>query len=196
MPIPKPLQLLPIVQTPLFVFLGPWVSGTSPLWGFLVGKGNRFSTYTMISVIILYLIDDMGTAIGMQAEEQPRKMYEGNPFLVTTWDYIISWGLADTYTGAHRIVTIWFLFWTVFAQYTGYATPYFRLFMMFSAFTKAVAGTPWWFTKPNNYTITDFLTFKPGKHTPERASDPALTMYNISQGFSQPVFTVVLGSPI
>ena len=138
----------------------------NPDW--IVGKGNRLRWWELAAVIIGFSIDDIGTAIGQQATEQPVLSYEANPFMVQIWDWLIASGFATTGTGAHRIIYIVFMVQLFINQYFGLMNSYGRLFYLFTAGLKVHAGYNWWSLQPNNFTVLDFLTFKSGKPHPER----------------------------
>ena len=182
--IPKSLKASAFfLNLPAFWYFGPWMSRTSFIYPWLMGTSKRFSLVGLAIIYALFSIDDWGTAIGMQATEKPRLYYEGNSFMVAAWDYLIKWGLVDTYTGAMRLNHIWMFFWILVAQFTNTMSPYFRMVVCFMAISKPLAGFMWWSAKPNQYTITDFLTFKPGRQTPERASPQARSDFNEEIGY-------------
>ena len=166
-----------IIFIPVFVFIcnyvNDWYSKYLP-----VSKGNRLTTIELAAVIIGISIDDIGTAIGMQAEERPRRKVEGNPVMSGLMHWWMKMGLANTETAAHRLTYFMFLSWVLLFQYFGYYTALSRVYMMFVAAMKAWAGYQWWNLKPNNFTVSDFFTFKDGRRVPERMSIPLLHQFN------------------
>jgi len=172
--------IVSLMQFPVWVAISSYIA--APWAVALAGAGNHFGLATLLSSLALFLVDDVGTAIGMQAKEQPRMVYEQNSYLVGGWKQMQRWGVAKTYTSAHRLFMIWFQFWVVFAHVVGMATPFFRVFIVVTAVIKAFSGYRWWFVGPNQYTITDFFSFKPGRITPERDSQDALIEFNDETG--------------
>ena len=166
-----------IIFIPVFVFIcnyvNDWYSKYLP-----VSKGNRLTTIELAAVIIGISIDDIGTAIGMQAEERPRIKVEGNPIMSGLMHWWINMGLAKTETAAQRLTYFTFLAWILLFQYFGMYTSVSRAYMVLGALVKAYAGYQWWYLKPNNFTIRDFFTFKDGRRVPERMSFPLMNQFN------------------
>ena len=172
-----------IIFLPLIVYAGNfferinWLGSNKYVHG-LLGKGNRLTTFELIFVIAGFSVDDIGTAIGMQAEERPRKMVEGNPLMSGLMHFWINSGLAKTETAAHRLTYFMFLAWVLVIQYFGFYTSVSRLYIMATAVGKAYAGYQWWSAKPNDFTIGDFFSFKDGRPTAERMSIPLMDKFN------------------
>ena len=51
-----------------------------------------------------------------------------------------------------------------------------------TAMVKAYAGYGWCLQKPNNFTFSDWISFKDGRPTTERMSIPLIKQYNTQQG--------------
>jgi len=143
-----------------------------------IGKGNRFGTPGLLFVLAGFLIDDVGTAIGMQAQEVPRTHVEGNPFMSGCWQYMIDNGYAKSQTDAHRLVAMWFVSVILASQYFGLYNSLSRVTFFLMAALKTYAGASWWTIKPNNYTLMDYLSFKPGRLTDERLGIPMIQAFN------------------
>ena len=167
-----------------------WVSLAYPslFWNtffeWLMGKGSRFRWYELLLVLTGITIDDMGTSIGMQAEETPRTTYEANSFMIGTWNFFKSVGLADTFTSGMRLNWIYLVSLMLAAHYFGTLNAWLRFYFILLAAFKAYAGYAWWTIKPNTFTIMDFLTFKSGRPTPERENFNTLVFYNATHGHS------------
>ena len=145
--------------------------------------GGRMPLYWFIAVLVGFSIDDVCTSVGMQAEEVPRNAHEGNESMVGFWKWIMDKGWADTETAAHRLVGLWFLSIILLAQYYRWFSNWYLIFFMVGiAALKAYSGYDWCNIKPNAYTFSDYLKFKPGRKTPERHSLEAITAYNASMG--------------
>jgi hypothetical protein len=141
-------------------------------------KGKTFSMLGLIAVVTLFSIDDVGTSIGLQGEDKPIAMIEGNPHMVYIWDWLIRKGWAKTETAAHRIILLILIGEILLIHYFGYATPIVKSYLFLIGGVKTYAGYAWWTNKPNNFSISDFLSFKPGRPTPERRSAAARDAYN------------------
>ena len=141
-------------------------------------KGNGFSLPLLLFVLACFFIDDGGTGIGLQAHEIPRTHVEGNPFMSYTWCWMIDNGWAKTETAAARLVMIWQMFMVVLVNYLGYAGPVFKLMATFMGLFKVWAGLAWWKLKPNDFTVTDFLSFKDGRRCPERLNMQTMEEFN------------------
>ena len=153
-------------------------------FSWLVGKGNRLKMWELIAVVVGFSIDDIGTAIGQQAEEYPRQLYEGNPYMVNIWEWLIASGLARSTTDAHRIIYIAFMVQLAVNQYFGLMNPYGRLYYLYNAAMKTYSGYIWWEATPNRYTIMDFLTFQSGERRLERMSYGKLAEFNRMRAFT------------
>lgn len=180
-----PMSIAPITVVggvPLFVALYNTNTGYAK-WSnsfaqYYVGKGSRLAITSLVLVLTAWAIDDWGTAIGIQANEVPLKLFEGNPIMVNAWEQMKDWGIAKTDTAAMRLIYIGHLATILVAQYMGWLNPASRFFLFFAAIIKVVAGLGWWFLSPNPYSLSDFLSFKDGKATPHRHSLGNLTLYN------------------
>ena len=53
-----------------------------------------------------------------------------------------------------------------------------------TAMVKAWAGYGWCLLKPNDFTFSDWISFKDGRPTPERMSIPLIQQYNAQQAVS------------
>ena len=166
--------LTPFMGVFIYTFLAPWVTS-----GWIASPPKkRISWWWPLATSILFSIDDLGTAIGVQAEETPRNMYEANPNLVQFHYRMREWGVATTLTDSVRIfywinqLHIW-LAWQF-----GFMNTFYKYFLLINGAVKARAGYQWWGLKPNNYTIWDFWFFKPGRECWERHSALAVNMYN------------------
>ena len=147
-------------------------------FSWLIGKGNRLKLWELIAVVIGFSIDDIGTAIGQQAYEEPRQMYEGNPVMSAIWEWLIASGFATSTTDAHRIIYIIFMVQLFINQYFGLMNPYGRLMYLNNAVWKTYCGYNWWGLKPNDYTILDFIFFKTGQPRLERMAYGKVFEYN------------------
>jgi hypothetical protein len=144
----------------------------------ILGKGNRLKLWELIAVVIGFSIDDVGTAIGQQAYEEPRQLYEGNPHMGAIWEWLIASGFATSTTDAHRIIYIIFMVQLFVNQYFGLMNSYGRLFYLYNSAAKTYAGYNWWSLKPNDYTILDFIFFKSGQPRLERMAYGKVFEYN------------------
>ena len=171
----------------LLEYYFPWVIRSWFDKVLFLGKGHRFGTAGLLFVLALFWTDDIGTAVGMQAEEVPRNNIEGNHFMSGAWQFLIDNGLAKTQTDAHRLVWIYFTSIILGAQYFGWFNSLARFMMMLLGIVKTWAGYAWWKIKPNNYTVMDFLSFKPGRMTHERLSIPMRILFNLHSGHGDPV---------
>ena len=173
--------------SPLFVFLIiPLMTLMDPYMRFFGVSwtpftGNSFGTVGLASVLAMMSIDDVGTAIGLQAKERPLITYEGNPHMVRTWDLFMRWGV-KTQTAAHRIIWLLLIVQILWLNSWGWLGPWARLYILFTAVGKANAGYNWWTLKPNKYGLKDFLMGKNGRITPERRSNQMLIGFNIEIG--------------
>ena len=149
---------LPVVGRP--------VKKLNPLW-FLVPAACLF-------------IDDVGTGVGMQAEEFPRESYEGNPALVNWSHKGQEWGFFRNHTDMMRWHFISGAVMYVFL-YLDYLTmnnaTWFGMFLLIPLL-KTYAGHGWWSIKPNNFTVSDFFTFEEGRDCWERSSNYAVYWFN------------------
>ena len=167
----KASGFLTLIAIPIVVFFAhlfskiPGVTGVTEMY---VGKGNQFSALTLVLVIILFSIDDIGTAVGLQADEIPIIAYEGNSFMVSAWDIFKDSNIVDTDTAAMRMVWVTNLFWLFTSQTFQLLNPVARQYILLFAILKALMGFQWWGLTPNNFTLVDFLSFKDGKKTPFR----------------------------
>ena len=152
-----------------------------------MGKGNRFGIPGLLAVLVLFSVDDVGTAIGQQGEEVPRMYLEGNLHMAGLWQYMIENGVAKTETDAHRLVWLWFLGIILVTQYFGWLNSLSRLHLFVIGAVKAYAGWGWWsMTEPNKYTLLDFLTFQPARRTSERCSIHLQLKQNKRFGYTDP----------
>ena len=151
---------------------------------YVLPKGNRFATWELLFVVAGFLIDDTCTAVGMQAEEMPRSMVEGNVHMGGVMQWWIKQGWAKTETAAHRCTLLVFMAIIFGFHYMGWLTANSRVLLMVTAMQKAYAGYDWCNLKPNNYTHADLWTFKDGRPTPERMSIPLQMKWNIAHGYT------------
>ena len=175
--LPTDLGKYLIIFVPVMVLIGNYFDNSYSKY-LPISKGNRLTTIELIMVIGGFSIDDIGTAIGMQAEEIPRTNLEGNPIMSGLMHWWINMGLAKTETAAQRLTYFTFLAWILLFQYFGMYTSVSRAYMVLGALVKAYAGYQWWYLKPNNFTIRDFFTFKDGRRVPERMSFPLMNQFN------------------
>ena len=164
-----------IVFSKVIEYYIPWLMG---FYDRFMGKGNRYGTPALLFVLAGFLVDDVGTAIGLQAEEVPRANIEGNHFMSGAWQFLIDKGVAKTQTDAHRLIAIWLIGVILASQYFGYFNSFSRVLFIGLATLKAWAGYSWWGVKPNKYTVIDYLTFKPGRLTNERYSLQMRDVFN------------------
>jgi hypothetical protein len=181
------LGSLPFLEVVVPMVIESYVPWIIRWWDTVMGKGHRFGTAGLLFVLAGFWVDDIGTAIGLQAEEVPREMVEGNHYMSGAWQFLIDNGLAKTQTDAHRLVGIYFTVFILVAQYFGWLNSFARFSMFGVAMTKAWAGSNWWQNKPNNYTVTDYLSFKPGRLTNERLSYPMRIVFNLQKGYNDPI---------
>ena len=168
---------------PVNIFLMNYITPNFNFGGYLLSKGNRFRWWELLFVVVGFTIDDYCTAIGMQAEEVPRSMIEGNIWMGGLMQWWIKQGFAKTETAAHRLTYIVMMAIISACQYMGWLTANSRVFLMICAAVKAYAGYSWCYLKPNNFGFKDFITFKDGRPTPERMSIPMLVRYNVEKGW-------------
>lgn len=151
-----------------------------------MGKGNRFGIPGLLAVLVLFSIDDVGTAKGLQGEEVPRQALEGNLKMAGLWQYMIENGVAKTETDAHRLVWLWFMGTILVTQYFGWFNALARYVLYIIGALKAYAGYSWWNVKPNKYTLMDFLTFQPTRRTSERCVIHLQLKQNKRLGYTDP----------
>ena len=144
-------------------------------------NGNKFGLAGLLTLIALMSVDDVGTAIGLQAKERPLDMFEGNPHMVYIWKMLMRWGV-KTETAAHRIIWMVLIAEVLLLNYLGYAGPWCRSYLYLMGAIKAYSGSGWWTLKPNKFTMLDFLTFKNGRITPERGSKEMGAEFNSEIG--------------
>jgi len=151
-------------------------------WPLSLSPGNQLKTWELVFVFLGFFIDDVGTSIGLQADEYLTdggyKFNEGNPYMVDTWNFLMENKLAKTETAAHRLIYCYFTFIILMCHFNGWLSKGARFHLLFTAVIKAYAGYGWWGLKPNDFTISDFFTFKDGKPTPWRQSQEALSLMN------------------
>ena len=150
---------------------------------YLLSKGNRFRWWELCFVVVGFMIDDVCTAIGMQAEEIPRSIGEGNPTMSAAMQWLIQQDFAQTETAAMRIINIVFLIIIFGSHYMGWLSQNSRAYLLFTAAFKAWAGYKWCTLEPNKYTFADYLTFKDGRPTPERMSIPMVVAFSKARGY-------------
>ena len=181
-----PMSKAPIIliMIPAFVFffnaVNKWIAPYLP--NFLRKDSSKLSGIELTIVLGGFFIDDYCTSIGMQAQEVPHQMVEGNPFMAALMQWWIRNGYAKTETAAHRLTFIVFYAEILIMQYFGFYTVSSKIYMLMTAMIKAIAGYGWCQQKPNNFTFSDWISFKDGRPTPERMSIPLIQAYNIQQG--------------
>ena len=185
------LDELPMSKAPIILIMIPvgvlffnavnkWIAPYLP--NFLRKDSNKLSGLELTIVLGGFFIDDYCTSIGMQAQEVPHQMVEGNPFMAALMQWWIRNGYAKTETAAHRLTFIVFYAEILIMQYFGFYTVSSKIYMLMTAMIKAIAGYGWCQQKPNNFTFSDWISFKDGRPTPERMSIPLVQQYNIEQG--------------
>ena len=185
------LDALPMSKAPIILIMIPvgvlffnavnkWIAPYLP--NFLRKDSNKLSGLELTIVLVGFFIDDYCTSIGQQAEEVPRAMVEGNVFMGALMQWWIRNGYAKTETAAHRLTLIVFFSEILLMQYFGFYTVSSKIYMLMTAMIKAIAGYGWCQQKPNNFTFSDWISFKDGRPTPERMSIPLIQAYNIQQG--------------
>ena len=132
-----------------------------------MGKGG-FGRWGLAFVLLCFFIDDAGTAIGFQAEEEPFNLYEANVLINADIQDMIRRGWVTTETGGMRIIWMNNSLMVLLLHFMNWNTSFTRLWLYLAAVTKVAAGYMWWGLEPNYFTVTDFLTFKPGRATPKR----------------------------
>ena len=176
--------LIVLGMLPLSIVGLNWVSKSGFNMGAnIVSSGNKLTWMELAIVVAGFSIDDVCTSVGMQAEEVPRDLHEGNPWMGGLMQFWIKRGFAKTETAAHRLTYICFLATIFLFQYNGWFTPNSRVYLMIIAAFKAYSGYGWCQIKPNEYGIKEFITFKDGRPTPERMSVPMLTQFNVDNGW-------------
>ena len=143
-------------------------------------RRGRMNNYLFALVILLFLLDDVGTSIGFQANEKPADIFEANHGFCLFCEYMIINGYVTTHTSAFRLNALFNLLLLSTLQYFGLFGDFSTVWVLYLAVTKAMAGWPWW-RMPNNYGILDFITFNPGRVTPHRMGLRALRLLNASQ---------------
>ena len=185
------LDELPMSSAPLLLIMIPvivfffnivnrWVAPYLP--NFLKKNSNRLSGIELTIVLVGFFIDDYCTSIGMQAQESPYQMVEGNPFMGALMQWWIKNGFAKTETAAHRLTFIVFFAEILLMQYFKFYTVSSKIYMLMTAMVKAWAGYGWCLLKPNDFTFSDWISFKDGRPTPERMSIPLIRQYNAQHG--------------
>ena len=184
----EPGQSAAIILTmlPIQIFLMNYITDYYNFGGWILPKGNRFRWWELVFVIVGFTIDDSCTAIGMQAEEVPMVNVEGNVQMAGLMQWWIKQGWAKTETAAHRLTWLVFMGTICTAHYFGWLSANSRVLLMFFAAMKTWAGYAWCDIKPNNFSHSDFYTFKDGRPTPERMSLPLRDAYNIEKGYIKP----------
>jgi len=185
------LDELPMSKAPIILIMIPvgvlffnavnkWIAPYLP--NFLRKDSNKLSGLELTIVLVGFFIDDYCTSVGQQAEEVPRGMVEGNVFMGALMQWWIRNGYAKTETAAHRLTLIVFCSEILLMQYFGFYTVTSRVYMLATAAAKAYGGYGWCNQKPNNFTFSDWISFKDGRPTPERMSPQLLAQYNVQQG--------------
>jgi hypothetical protein len=150
--------------------------GSTPGSFLLNGQKGRFNWFVFAAMLILWSVDDVGTAIGLQATEIVEQeeggiasKLEGNPWLNAAMAYALDNNWVETETSFLRM---WWLFHMVLFgtyQYMGWFGDWWlQFFLVVLSMFKAYAGYDWWSSQPNDFTVTDFLSFKNGDLRPER----------------------------
>ena len=137
----------------------------------------------------LWCLDDAATGIGMQAQELQSaeamdalrddpsgvslmRYIEHNPVKMAMWQKMIDKGWVDTETAATRLEVLFLLvfFPTVYyfmKKYKMWGAGAGLIFLSLG-WLKAKAGYGWLAVPNNPYGWSDYLTFKPGRRTPDR----------------------------
>lgn len=169
-----------------------WPLTVSQIWlygkavDYLLGVKTLSAKATPVPLWLLALaasaifIDDVGTAVGMHAEEFPREAYEGNEALVNWSLKGQEWGIFRNHTDALRYhfamgaLTLWLLYsgrvWMSGAMKWGV--------FLIAPLAKIYAGHGWWDLKPNSFTVKDFFFFKKGRDVWERTSEASMNQFN------------------
>ena len=103
-------------------------------------KTGRLNWWVFGAIVLLFSIDDIGTAVGMQAKESPHGGYEMNPGFCIFMEYLIINGYVRTHTSGFRIVWVFNMLLLGALQYFGWFSPLVATWMAFNAGVKAVAG--------------------------------------------------------
>jgi hypothetical protein len=145
-----------------------------------LGKRTKVPTWMISLFMVAVFIDDVGTGVGLQAEESPRTSYEANVALVNWSHKAQEFGLFRNHTDALRYsftmstIVAW-LVWRGTLPMTNYAK--WGLFFLLP-FIKMYAGHGWWSLEPRNFSVLDFFTFTKGRDCWERSNLAAGTAFN------------------
>ena len=146
-----------------------------------LSTNGRMNWYLFAVVVLLFSVDDVGTSIGLQATETPKTGFEMNSGFCVFMEYMIINGYTATHTSGFRLVWIVNLLVLCTLQYFGLFGPLTSLYIVYTGLLKATAGYGWWGLKPNEFTIADFLLFRPGKVTPDRMGFNANKLANLER---------------
>ena len=144
---------------PIFAGLGLLLHKLKPS---SFGPGRYEPWWWALPSLLGIFIDDVGTAVGCQGEEEPRCATEGNPGYVQLHYQLNNLGIVHSLTGTFRLAYIIDTLTIVLLWYYQKVTTVSWLFLTFFCFGKAMAGWGWWLgcaTKHNNYTVWDFFTY-------------------------------------
>ena len=139
--------------------------------------GGRMNKWWFALVLLLHLVDDAGTSIGMQANENPPRYFERNKGFCIWMEYCIINGWTQSHTGAFRLVAIINVLMLSIFQYFGLFGPLTGLWISYLGFSKAMDGYMWWTASPNNFGLLDFLLFTPGRPTPHRMTEMGIKAF-------------------
>ena len=147
-------------------------------YGKLYLQYGRMEWYQFAAVMVLFLVDDLGTPIGFQATEKPAKFYEVNHGFNIFMEYCMINGYAVTHTAAFRLNAVFNALILIGLQYFGLMGSFMQSVFIYQGIVKAMAGYLWWTAKPNKYTLFDLLTWQDGVETPHRMGLRAMRMRN------------------
>ena len=134
--------------------------------GFM-GSHKSMGWKMWLLVLACFSFDDVGTAVGFQADDQQR--YEGNPVLASYLSKLTyQFKLFESETASYRFhyfSTLIVIFAFDCLKMLG---PWGRFFLTMTCVTKPISGYVWWGSGANDYSILDFFMFKHSEKTPQR----------------------------
>ena len=152
--------------------------GYRVLESFQISNNGRMNMWLFILTVFLFLVDDVGTSVGMQAKEQPYDFYESNNGFCVFMEYLMINGVVDSHTSGFRLNTYLNLLSLIALQYFGLMRPAVSMWLITVSFLKARAGMGWWTVRPRNYSVIDFIIGLPGAMTPQRMGERARNLKN------------------
>ena len=145
-----------LLTQPALASIGLLLHWLAPRW---FGRGYRPHPLWLVIPLAGIFIDDVGTAIGCQAEETPRVAIEGNPGYTQLHYKLYDLGLSGSLTSTFRWAWLVDTLSVLLFHWAGKVTNTSLVLLTLFNFGKAWAGWNWWKLEPNDYGVWDFFTF-------------------------------------